>query len=541
MLKYGRQGRQQSDPRRRVEGVEVPEEILQQIFWFASFDRTGKRDPLLLPRACRVDRQWRQAAMSYAPLWAVLPPIHLDDPQEGDLCRIRDATSLYLTRSGVLPITFNLKCEREFGPPSDGIVIRIIELLVDECERWESIDVRFCMRWFSYLFPPTELRLPLLSRLELRALTYPWRFTSTGMDEVFMRAPNLRHIVSNLRWVDHNAELTQGPIKLVFPWTLLETVTCVSPRDEVYDEIMESPAAKMHSLTYATQVFRQLPRTPPPVLPDLTVLRLRAGVFICDVFSHLSSLLLPALTHLEIWGGMNPRTHDAYRKTSAMVRRSGCSLQRVALSPSTGDDDEGFLRLLRLCPHLESLDIPLPEPNSNILQALVLNPSSPTPTVPKLRVLGLHYHLLSMPDTFDLRVGYDITLVEVVQSRAPSKGLLEEVSLVWDNTLVLHGIFFHQDSEFNVIDGRVDAQVAKRLVHNMRSTLHWHFKEAISWRLYENRRLALMWNMNRVMLSLEVLSLEKINTSHLMIWLALRVPVCPPSRQRSTSWPNIRR
>ena len=522
MSKSGHRGWQKSDSRktpstRGLQGVEVPEEILQQIFWLASFDRAGKHDPLLLPRVCRVDRRWRQAAVSYPPLWAALPPIHLDDPREEELCSIRDATSLYLTRSGAIPVTFDLKCEREFGLPLDGIVIEIIQLLVGQCERWENINVRFCMRWFSSLFPPTEIRLPLLSHLELHALTYPWNFTGTGMGEIFTRAPNLRHIVSNLHWVDHNAESTRGPLKLSFPWAILETVTCVSPCDELYHEIMETPPAKMQSLTYATQDFYLLPRTPPPILPDLTVLRLRARVFNCDVFSHLDSLFLPALTHLEVWGCMHSLTHNAYRKTSAMIRRSGCSLQKVALSPSTGGDDEGFVRLLRHCPDLDSLDIPLPEPNSNMLQALILNPLSPTLTVPKLRVLGLHYHMLSMPDTFDLRVGYDITLVEIVQSRAPSKGLLEEINLVWDNTIVLHNVFFHQDSEFNAVDGKVDEQVAKILDYNTRSTLHWHFKESISRHLYENRRLAFMWNMNRVMLSLEVLSLEKINTTHLVV------------------------
>ncbi|TEB28949.1 hypothetical protein FA13DRAFT_1793446 [Coprinellus micaceus] len=207
---------------------------------------------------------------------------------------------------------------------------------------------------------------------------------------------------------------------------------------------------------------------------------------------------------------------------SGLVRRSGCSLKRLALASSNKPVEySDFCELLSLCPELESLDIPLPDNGSTIFNSLIVEPfqSVSTPIVPKLRTLGLHYHsgALLQPD-FGIPDCVN-ALVEAIQSRSPPRGgLLEEVNFFWTSTLALHNMLFVGNSAFDIPDGGVDTKADKMFNDAGRLALHEHLQGRSSESSWQAAYYspAFVVNMDLFMRTLEGRKVNKTNTMPLL-------------------------
>ncbi|KAJ3536899.1 hypothetical protein NMY22_g5829 [Coprinellus aureogranulatus] len=511
---------QSNSPSLRIE--DAPMEILQRIFCFAAFDvpNDWEHDPLLLPRICSVNRHWRQAATSYPPLWAALPPILIGDADASTLRRCRSAVSLYLSRSGMHPITFRLNLEDGLWDRRKKTALEIVCILVGQCERWQHVDICFSDLWYKHLFPPIRGRLPTLTKLKLSSPCFYWAYFAMCPFDIFLDAPRLCSVSFNIHWMDISGFWWSGP-DVILPWSQLEDVVYITRGDGVgvYTNLMSANPSNLRTLNYTERNFIRVPSTPIPIASELTTLKIRAENFHCDVVSHLYALILPALIHLEIWGAMLYfPSHNTYEAVEALVRRSGCSPQTLALSTSNGSgvSSEAFTGILQLCPDLERLDISLPDANSHIIGALVLDPSFPL--TPKLHSLGLHYHSLSH---ITLRpkpmFRYIDDLVTALKSRSRSgKGVLKRVDFVWYTTLCLHSALFTENSAFDRIDNSIDARVAGIVTHTVRSTIHQHFKAHSRLWADSNYNPLLTWDMDQAMRSLESLKVEHISTRHLM-------------------------
>jgi len=121
------------------------------------------------------------------------------------------------------------------------------------------------------------------------------------------------------------------------------------------------------------------------ILQKLQVLRAQAFNNSGRLAALIDQLVLPSLIELQLRGGFR-REDVLFLKVKNLVARSGCSLHKLELDD--GDMDvTPFTQLLSQLPTLEHLDIA--RPPDAILTALILDPSSPDPILPKLSSLTI--------------------------------------------------------------------------------------------------------------------------------------------------------
>lgn len=119
----------------------IPDELLQTILEFVVFDEKGASsyDPEVLQCLCGVSRRWRQAAIGHAILWTQLTPINFMTTKRVRIRMTTDRLKVYLTRSGDLPISFNLWLYYPIWEKSKDLVLEPLQLLMDQCHRWDKI------------------------------------------------------------------------------------------------------------------------------------------------------------------------------------------------------------------------------------------------------------------------------------------------------------------------------------------------------------------------------------------------------------------
>ena len=121
------------------------------------------------------------------------------------------------------------------------------------------------------------------------------------------------------------------------------------------------------------------------ILQKLQVLRAQAFNNSGRLAALIDQLVLPSLIELQLRGGFR-REDVLFLKVKNLVARSGCSLHKLELDD--GDMDvTPFTQLLSQLPTLEHLDIA--RPPDAILTALIPDPSSPDPILPKLSSLTI--------------------------------------------------------------------------------------------------------------------------------------------------------
>ncbi|KAJ6561763.1 hypothetical protein B0H19DRAFT_87464 [Mycena capillaripes] len=161
----------------------LPEDVVTEIFTAClPADRnaimSSAEAPLLL---CHVCREWRNLAISTPRLWASLHIIAYGNVSK--LQQINEATNMWLSRSGVLPLSISIVDYVDVKPLTDCSVL--VETLVRFSSRWSQL--RFKLNAHSFLKPMTALSpadVPILGTLIANAFSSgagEWR-RSTGTE-----------------------------------------------------------------------------------------------------------------------------------------------------------------------------------------------------------------------------------------------------------------------------------------------------------------------------------------------------------------------
>ncbi|TEB31874.1 hypothetical protein FA13DRAFT_312971 [Coprinellus micaceus] len=211
----------------------VPNEVLQRAFFFAVVNQVGSCNRPQLLAICSVSRRWYNSAIKHCPLWTTLPPIHLDDKADlRSTRRIVNGTTVYLARSGILPISFQLTIED--GPEDDSSVYRktvstVTSLIVSQCHRWAQASLKLSAISILDLMP-MKGRLPLLTNLKLSYSSFRTLLahpdTRVALFDLFQDASQLRHlaIATPSSFHDMFGGMSGTSPAFGFQWTQLENI-----------------------------------------------------------------------------------------------------------------------------------------------------------------------------------------------------------------------------------------------------------------------------------------------------------------------------
>ncbi|KAF6748602.1 hypothetical protein DFP72DRAFT_916418 [Ephemerocybe angulata] len=364
----------------------VPEEVLQWIFQIFCCNDEDERthDSLHLRRLCSIDRRWRLASITHRPLWTTLPRIDFNDKKIEHMRRAVTGVQLYLSRSGSLPISFAFLASKRPGSTlrraeqkADPAWV-LLKLLIEQSHRWDRVVLKLPSFGLDHLRESLKGPLPFLSSLDIAFISSSVGDTwdrGRGLDAL-CSAPHLRKVACDSVYGYAAGSFSELPL------LQLEEFKTISYTDDgrAYVDLLSSSSAQLRSVHCASFDFISIPTSPSTFLPNLTFLKLRAYQFISDIASHLQTLTLPSLLHLEVLS-MNPETiatDRMYTSIRTLLRQSECSLEHLGFS-SEASNAPALADILALSPNLVELDIDLP--GVDCLQVLTIDrsPSFPRP------------------------------------------------------------------------------------------------------------------------------------------------------------------
>ncbi|KAF7312871.1 hypothetical protein MKEN_00971400 [Mycena kentingensis (nom. inval.)] len=294
---------------------------------------------------------WRVAALGYPPLWTEVTLYAAANAPIRGVCP-PDLVKTQLQRSGsVAPLHIRFDWSADVNVEAAG-VNEVLRLLEQQSERWATLVVDVRGTSPAPLLQHLTLirgRIPQLERLEVFCppgiYTIPWaRF------DMFVSAPRLRQVFLT------TPTFSQPSVSLPLPPHQIDTLrVCYLSQQIASDAIRRFPNLESLSLS----IIRPFPSVsaPPVVLPRLRHLHLLTWSAI------LAALTIPALRDLRLGqpvdaGPRSSPNSDIYPLLPLLLRRSGCSLERLAIDWSM--DPGPVLEALRQSPALRSLTLTLP-------------------------------------------------------------------------------------------------------------------------------------------------------------------------------------
>ncbi|KAF5310309.1 hypothetical protein D9611_012030 [Ephemerocybe angulata] len=389
----------------------IPEEVWQQVFVHL-IDRYDSRT---LSSLCGVSRKWCSAARSETQLWRYLPPLIVGPAGGSQAAIIKNRLDTFIRRAGpLLPLHVGIIDPSYTHNPASWSHYRpALSLLINQSQRWSSARITGTVSTLKEL-QSIRGNLPELTKLRIElhgdhSMAHP--------SPVFADAPRLRHVIL----IGHGRQF----ISFDLPWSRLETVqsSISGEDDETYRYLMDAPPG-VSSLKSLDMISNQPSCTFPPqpnTLPSLQILRLsllgeESAWRI--VVHHLSLLTLPALVVFEAFKARATTTYAVSRAILNIIRRSGCSLQRLALDmPLNGMDARSLEDVMCLSPalthlHLHTFEIPggpagqqmfrsVIQIREDLLSMLVFDHGD-TRLLPALEVLRIDSTFTSPNFSFDL-------------------------------------------------------------------------------------------------------------------------------------------
>ncbi|KAJ7919016.1 hypothetical protein B0H13DRAFT_2187275 [Mycena leptocephala] len=242
----------------------LPEDVVAEIFTASlPADRnaimSGAESPLLL---CQVSRAWRTLALSTPRLWTSL---HIVAPGNvSHLRRITEAASIWLSRSGALPLSISLVHTPSFQFAIGADFSVLLEALVQYSSRWNRIRMKFeTHRSFMPLTVLSPTDVPILETINIegflseREHVIDWRSLSflktTSLRSVTLRGvADLRRVILPCNELRHlslahmaSASLTAAEGLEMLRWCP-NLETCTLPISSVPDNVPRLPLRMEH-------------------------------------------------------------------------------------------------------------------------------------------------------------------------------------------------------------------------------------------------------------------------------------------------------
>ncbi|KAJ2930677.1 hypothetical protein H1R20_g6418, partial [Candolleomyces eurysporus] len=480
----------------------VTQEIWQTIFQLLlEADEESEKAPNLnvLATLCRVARHWRSAAITHCRLWARLPSIWMYSLKMQTFDKLKNCLRLFISRSGALPLTFHCSIYKGIWKSREDHVREILRLVIQQSHRWKEVSIKMPFDAHEEL-ALVKGKLPMLSKLTLNVgHSYCTSKSQEITIDYFQDAPNLQSVDISARYVFDDTNMSHPKIIFKLPVSQLENYKVETHCDTVYSDLLEGESDKLRVVEVLSSRMPELPSTP-LTFPKLEKLDLRTGTNGSVITDHLEFLSLPALLDLEIRARFEP-PDPLYDKILSLIRRSGCSLTRLALDNVSAQADV-LVGILALSPRLEELDIFVA--NTLVLDTLVLDQASPNPAAPKLKKLTLR----CADRGGELEVLDGSAFMQMFKSRMRALDAadpelfqpLEEIRFVWEDDEMLHmqlTLFETTEREATLTaeedeEGFPFRQLASKLRLDLRTKLVRHMRELEGAKLTEGSSLVLM-------------------------------------------------
>lgn len=356
----------------------LPQELLQQIF-----DVVVSQDGDDLAFICLVSRYWRLSAIGHPVLWTYEIPFltfrktwNSADPQTRKL-------QLCIARSGSLPLSLGIRVRHQDWADKMELVLASVSLVTDECHRWRAISLNLPVEAWDSVLSKVRGKTPLLEKLDF---FLPLR---KGGEEPRYNAPRLDHFAEAPSLHDASIDMYKmatDEFTLVLPWSQLTSFDGWLPRCNAYRDLVSIPRPRLKRIKYQSTSNTPMPAGPSTsIFPNLTGFYFSSEseeIMTNDFASHLDTLTLPSLTHLEIIGS-NAYSEVFTRKLLSLVQRSHCPLYALDVRTNVPPNNAAFMTLLSLCPSIEDLSVR--EISAGYLRRLVLDPAASKPMLPNLR------------------------------------------------------------------------------------------------------------------------------------------------------------
>ncbi|KAJ3538284.1 hypothetical protein NMY22_g5231 [Coprinellus aureogranulatus] len=422
----------------------IPIEIWQGIFMWA-VPSIELRSPQCstLGTIRLVSRGWNAAACSCPMLWCNLPIISFPQPlftppSSSAIAEVDTATGPWilercLARSGRQPIsfTFHMRPDTDDSPGAHLILAKAyLRILLEASQRWKVVEFRATKAILDILLDRSRhgrLSLPRLSEFVFQLLIVSALPSGSRITvDMFKDVPVLRHVGFTLQdtWGSLSSRRINEVVDLRLPWKQLESF-----QGNVAYPTLVRRGTNLRLVRYVSKRSNDLPSTP-TCHPHLTKLSLCLGDGLPggSLLRHLGSLTLPALKELELFWRKNAEV-DLYGSILALVKRSKCSLERLATDPhldyKLNNQIERFTDVLYHCSTLTHLDISY----LDVGELDVLIPDRDhftTPPLVNLRVLTLRFSRLAKAPIDPT------TLLRVIHSRTEgAKGLESQLEDVY--------------------------------------------------------------------------------------------------------------
>lgn len=329
----------------------LPTDVIALIFCFACVpiphDTIWRRQcyPLWLASICRA---WRVLSLSISELWTTIVVRASQNPNESGYTLQKELLQEWLDRTKGRKLKIMFGQSPEYAR-SHRAPIPLLQLLIEHCEQWESIEFHLMSSWGDLLRLMTSATTPdprILALPNLRSLSFV-SFHNSSIDAYgrlptfdIARAPLLRSF--DLKGI----ALERSALTLM-PGDQITSTSLSSCRGIRLQDLCKSfPHLRDATFIHTTIIISSQPALHER-LTSLTI------AFSVDYIQYFRQLTLPALKNLEF----RLRGCIMYTKTfSQFIERSACLLTSLTLECFITQEYD-LIDLLHALPSLEDLSI----------------------------------------------------------------------------------------------------------------------------------------------------------------------------------------
>ncbi|KAF8331152.1 hypothetical protein F5887DRAFT_1176962 [Amanita rubescens] len=261
----------------------------------------------------QVCKRWRDAFISYPPLWISLSLRRRTRTSAAYLAEMNRRTIIYLERSGQLPLTISISlCHDTYL--NAPLPTMVLGTLISCSYRWNKLTLSVISQSELDFF---RAKVPILSYLSIYMDTLAMRNLHPDIIEV---APRLTEL-----------KLTD-PVEIRgwnFPWAQLTKLSIDSTTNSIYSGDLQAFLIQLQNLETLTLCL--ISDATPPNIRAVRLARLQSfetTLLHPIVFSWFTA---PLLEHLDIYDVAENDQESYNREILSLVNRSSCYIRRLTL------------------------------------------------------------------------------------------------------------------------------------------------------------------------------------------------------------------